>query len=77
MPKGEIRLKNGVSVHYDSTQEEGDMVVFKRSYSHDVQSVKKSEVDKITENEWHRTPFGSCKGLSDSEVRDAIRRHKD
>jgi hypothetical protein len=75
MPKGEIRMKNGASVHYDDVRYEGDKVVFKRSYSHDVQAVNRSEVEKVEPGEWHRTPFGSCKSLDDAEVRNATKRN--
>ena len=71
MPKGDIRLKNGISVHYDDVRKVGDHYVIKRAYSHDVQSVHKSEVDSVLENEWHQTPFGYCKKLSESEIRNA------
>lgn len=76
MPKGNIRLKSGASVHYDDVRREGDLVIFKRSYSHDVQVVPAKEVDEIEEGEWHQTPFGSCKSLSDSEVHSAISRYR-
>lgn len=75
MPKGDIRLRNGVSVHYDDVRRDGDLVIFKRAYSHDVETVHACEVEEITDHEWHQTPFGSCKQLSESEVRDAVRRH--
>ena len=76
MPRGNIRLKSGVSVHYDDVRQEGDIVVFKHSYSLDVQAVSASDVESITEREWHQTPLGSCKSLSDGEVRRAVERNK-
>jgi hypothetical protein len=38
--------------------------------------VPAKEVDEIEEGEWHQTPFGSCKSLSDSEVHSAISRYR-
>lgn len=75
MPKGDIRFKNGTSVHFDDVSREGKLVVFKRSYSHDVQAVPASEVKSIAVNEWHQSPFGSCKSLGEKEVDRAIDRY--
>lgn len=76
MPKGDIILKSGASVHYDDVKRAGDLVVIKRSYTHDVEVIRASEVDDVVEGEWHQTPIGYCKSLSKSEVSDAIDRSK-
>ena len=75
MPRGDIRLRNGTSIEYDDVRRSGDDVVFKTAHSHNVQRVHVSDVAAIEENERHRTIFGRCESLSDSEVRSATRRH--
>jgi len=75
MPKGEIQMCNGKTVQYDDVRRDGNLVVFKRAYSHEVETAHACEVHRVTDRETHLTPFGSCKQLSNSEVRNAIRRH--
>lgn len=82
MPKGDIEFKNSGSMHYDDVHKVndpqlGEVYVVKRAYSHDVRVVSAKDVEQVTDKEWHQTPFGSCKKLSDSEVNDALRQARE
>jgi len=75
MPKGTIEMKNGAGIHYDAIEKHGDVYVYKQSYSHEVRKIPVSDVQKVAENEWHQTPFGSCKPLTRSEVERVLNKH--
>ena len=75
MPKGRIELSNGGAIKYDDIEQHGSVYVYKEAYSHGVRTIPVSDVDEVVEDEWHQTPFGSCKSLSSGEVEDALRRH--
>jgi hypothetical protein len=74
MPAGKIELKNGASVNYDDVEVRGGVTVYKASYTHDVRAIPSSDIKSIDKGEWHQTPFGSCKSLSNSEVDSAVDR---
>jgi hypothetical protein len=75
MAKGRIELRNGASINYDDVEKHGNIVVYREAYTHGVRTIPASDVKEINEREWHRTPFGSCRTLTRTEVNSALDRH--
>ena len=74
MPKGKVSVGNR-TYEYDSVEVRGDVTIIKTAHDHDVISFGTGQ-GVFSPGEYHRTPFGSCKPLSDWEIQQELDKYK-